>query len=204
MFLTHVQPVYSEVMTQEPLRAPILGEPLAIELANTRFVLRGRPRDGLASAADLAAWLTAMEARLPAHPNGSPPEVTAADLTAARRVRDAVRALLDAWTSRAELHEGACRVLEAAASTAPRWLAVESGPPPTLAVRTSARPVTAVIALLAEDALRLVVQDTAHAVRACVRPECSLFFVKDHPRRTRCSPACSDRARAARRYAKRA
>jgi predicted RNA-binding Zn ribbon-like protein len=34
-------------------------------------------------------------------------------------------------------------------------------------------------------------------------PGCALFFLKDHPRRERCNPACGNRVRAARAYRKR-
>jgi predicted RNA-binding Zn ribbon-like protein len=39
-------------------------------------------------------------------------------------------------------------------------------------------------------------------LRACLAPACVLYYVQDHPRRSWCSAACGNRARAARHYAR--
>jgi predicted RNA-binding Zn ribbon-like protein len=54
------------------------------------------------------------------------------------------------------------------------------------------------LAELAESAISLFTGPGLAALRACQGPRCVLFYVKNHPRRTWCSPACGNRARAAR------
>ena len=51
---------------------------------------------------------------------------------------------------------------------------------------------------LAAEAVRFFGSDPQ--LRACLAPGCVLYFVKDHPRREWCGPACGNRARAARHY----
>jgi hypothetical protein len=79
--------------------APILGEPLPLELANTRFAHRGHEHEGLREPADLAAWLRQVWERLPAGlPGHDLDRIGPEELTAARALRDALRTLFTAAT----------------------------------------------------------------------------------------------------------
>src|SRR5919106_3729587 len=70
---------------------PALGEPLAIEFANTLFTDGGRPLDALTTPAALTRWLQTnaerIDAPLPRRPG-------AGDLERARELRTIIRALL--------------------------------------------------------------------------------------------------------------
>jgi predicted RNA-binding Zn ribbon-like protein len=189
LVLTHTTARYSENIVEPPL----LGEPLPLELANTRFKRRGVEHDGLATPEALAAWLARVGERLPFAEGLD--AVGAADHAAARALRDALRTLF-AGAREAD----AVATVNATIRAAPTWQELS----PDGAVTAVAAPgVPAALALIAQQAVLLLSGPDAGTVRACAGPECMLFYRKDHPRRAWCSPRCSDRARAARHYARR-
>ncbi len=183
---------------------PLLGEPLALEFANTRFVARGHEHDGLLAPDDLAGWLRRVGNRLP---HGvTEPDLDAigpARLAAARDLREAIRTLLSAATARTALDPEAAQALNRVVAEAPEWHELTVHPAPALAARTSTDLISAALASIASDAVHLLGSPSAEALRACSAPGCVLFFRKDHPRRTCCSTRCSNRVRAARHYARR-
>lgn len=182
---------------------PLLGEPLALEFANTRFVARGDEHDGLLEPEDLADWLRRVGDRL-AHGTTERElcAIDAAHLAAARDLRDAIRTLLAAAVARAPLNPQAAQVLNRVVAKAPEWQELSVHPVPGLVTRTCTDFVGAALASIASDAVRVLGGPSAEAVRACSAPGCVLFFRKDHPRRTCCSTRCSNRVRAARHYAR--
>jgi predicted RNA-binding Zn ribbon-like protein len=58
-------------------------------------------------------------------------------------------------------------------------------------------PAAGVIAALGID---LLAGESRGRLRACLAPNCVLYFVKEHTRREWCSPGCGNRARVARHY----
>lgn len=187
--------------TPEP---PLLGEPLALEFANLRFTVRGREHDGLEAPDDLAAWLRRVGERL-AHPirESHLAGIRPADLAAARALRDASRRLLAEVVNGAPLDPTAAEVLNRTVREAPAWHELSVDPAPGTACRTGADPVRAALTTIASDAIGLLGGAQAATLRACSGPGCILYFRQDHPRRTCCSPRCSNRVRAARHYARR-
>ncbi len=187
--------------TPEP---QLLGEPLALEFANLRFVARGREHDGLKTPEDLAAWLKRVGERV-SHPldERDLAGVGPAHLAAARDLRDASRRLLSAAVTGAALDPSAAEVLNRIVREAPEWHELSVHPVPGVSSRTSADPVRAALTTIASDAIGLLGGARAATLRACSAPGCILYFRKDHPRRTCCSVRCSNRVRAARHYARR-
>jgi predicted RNA-binding Zn ribbon-like protein len=183
--------------------APILGEPLPLELGNTAYAVRGRPRDGLQTAEHLATWLGDVRARL-AVPlaDADLRGVTDDDLIFGRELRDAIRLLAAAAAADRIADPDAVATLNRHARQTPRWQELRVDPEPHVTVGTAGRPVAAALATLAEDAIHLFAGPLRHEVRACQGPGCVLYFVRDAPRREWCSPGCGNRARAARHYAK--
>jgi predicted RNA-binding Zn ribbon-like protein len=206
--------------TAEPTRAPLLGEPLSVELMNTIWADDGGVHDALGTDSEAQAWLHAIGPRLTdAAPSaaawlatGRPADLgtTAVDL---RRLRDALRrlaadvtqdprptaasAIPDRDTARATLND--------LAAAAPPWPALEwsadGAPERTLHV---AHPAGAgIAALLASEFITMLTGDERAQLRACLAPRCVLYFTKDHNRREWCSPGCGNRARAARHYQRR-
>jgi predicted RNA-binding Zn ribbon-like protein len=181
----------------------MLGEPLPIELGNTMYAVRGRLRDGLQTVEHLAAWLHDMRTRLPmALSDSDLADLTEANLAAARQIRQAVRLLAAATVDGISLDPEAVATLNQQAGRVPRWRELWLDPEPHLVVCGTGRPVGAVLAALAEEALALFAGPHRQDLCACRGPGCVLFFVRDHPQRHWCSAGCGNRARAARYYAR--
>jgi predicted RNA-binding Zn ribbon-like protein len=163
---------------------PLLGEPLAIELANTWY---GEGEvDFLAEPALATRWIGA------AVPDDASP-LTTRDAAVLRRLRDAVRALILAVLREAPLDAAAIAVVNdgaAAACAHASWVdgaaqVVFRGPP---LARAQARLATSCVELLAARV----------AVRQCEGPGCFMLFVQQHRHRRFCHDGCSHRARQAR------
>ncbi|GAA4602288.1 CGNR zinc finger domain-containing protein [Actinoallomurus liliacearum] len=194
--------------------APLLGEPLPIELMNTLWGDRGGVHDALDGSAGAEAWLRAVLPRIE--------PMTASDLDAlpkedldhlARRLlglRDALRRLAAEATgdlrpaAAAPIREleAAVAVVNEAARAVPRWSALTWTPGEAAGRLTHAdgRAADATVSAIAEEAIDLFCGDDRLRLRACPAPGCVLYFRKDHPRREWCSAACGNRARAARHY----
>ncbi|MEO3803537.1 CGNR zinc finger domain-containing protein [Nonomuraea sp. B1E8] len=183
--------------------APLLGEPPPIELGNTAYAVRGRPKDGLQSVEHLSAWLRDMRPRLTVQLDDADIHgVTDHDLHLARELRDAILTLVTATVNDRALDPDAVATLNRHTRQTPRWRELRTAPEPHTTVRSSGRRVAAALAALAEDAADLFAGPLRHQLRACRGPGCVLHFVHDTPRREWCSPGCGNRARAARHYAK--
>ncbi|MGW4115968.1 CGNR zinc finger domain-containing protein [Actinosynnema sp. NPDC004786] len=185
--------------------APLLGEPLPVELMNTLFADRDGVHDALRDRDGVTAWLHAVHHRTD-HPS-APGEPTAADHDRLVALRDALRRLAaevteDPRPAAADPHglHAAVSVLNETAADTPRWSALSWTPEPSRHTRTAGRAVAAVVSAIAEDAIALFGGDGRHRLRACLGPGCVLYFLKDHPRREWCSAGCGNRARSARHY----
>jgi predicted RNA-binding Zn ribbon-like protein len=181
---------------------PLLGEPLPVELVNTRFTQRGVPVDGLATRQDLAAWLAAHRGQFEADVDL---DAAARRLEEVRALRDTLRELVAAVVAGKRPAARAIATLNRLSRQAPTtlrldWPAADS---PSVTVQpASSDPAAAVLAQLAGAGIRLLGGPDRQRLRACQAPGCVLFFVKRHPRREWCSEACGNRARAARHYAR--
>ncbi|MFC9298250.1 CGNR zinc finger domain-containing protein [Streptomyces sp. NPDC057011] len=175
---------------------PLTGEPLALDLLNTRTA----EGDLVADPEGLAAWLAEQAGRLT--PLG---EVGAAEVAAARAVREAARAALDAVRDGQRPPADALHALNEAMAAAPahRELAwtLETGL--TTAPSRTATPARRLAAELAEAAADLLTDPRVGSIRACEAQDCVLLFLPAHPRRRWCvAAACGNRARVARYYAR--
>jgi predicted RNA-binding Zn ribbon-like protein len=203
--------------------APLLGEPLPVELMNTVWADRDRVHDALADPAEALAWLRAAATRteLPAGDISAPTRAAEArtligDL---RDLRDALRRLAADVTddprpdrrpvSRPAADRAAVVSRAAAVSTinrvaavAPAWpeLSWPADGPATRQVRTRSPATQALLSLIASQAVALFTAAGQPPLRACLAPGCVLFFVQHHPRREWCSSGCGNRARVARHY----
>lgn len=177
---------------------PLLGEPIALDLVNTRVRRQGEIVDLLDTPAALAAWLRHEHERLP-----WAGAVTRGDVAAVRELRDAVAALLDAAQQRIPAPAGALHSLNAAlahghaASLRLGWTDTQ---PRLVAPRARTRR-SVLLHALAADAVALLTGPNAKRVRQCAHPDCILRFVAANPRRRWCCDAtCGNRARVARHY----
>ncbi|HEY1175828.1 MAG TPA: ABATE domain-containing protein, partial [Phytomonospora sp.] len=99
--------------------------PLAIELANTTYAVRGVVQDGLRTREDLTAWLTRLAPRLP----GAPDAVGPADLAAARALRDAIRGLARSFEDGEAPDPAEVATVNLAARAAPHWTELRAAAP---------------------------------------------------------------------------
>jgi len=166
------------------------GEPLAIDFANTRRASRGVPVELLPDPAALAAWLLD---HLGDDLTGA---LGQAELEGFVAMRDAIRALALAANDEQTDPPDAAAIVNAAA--APSWPQLVDG---AAVQRTEAAAVDAALAAIARSAITVFGGPDRQDVRACGRrPICIKFFVKNHPRRDYCSPACANRARVSRHH----
>jgi predicted RNA-binding Zn ribbon-like protein len=179
---------------------PLLGEPLAVELVNTRFAQRGVPVDGLATQQDLAAWLAAHRDQFEADVDL---DAAARHLQEVRALRDTLRELFAAVVAGQRPDARAIATLNRLSRQAPTasQLHWSLGGQPSVTVQPAGSdPGAVVLAQLAGAGIGLLGGPDRARLRACQGPGCVLFFVKQHPRREWCSAACGNRARAARHY----
>jgi predicted RNA-binding Zn ribbon-like protein len=182
----------------EGYAGPLRDEPLAVELHNTLYASGGQAIDGLAEAASAAAWLTALQPRLPVAAGALPSPAELIEL------RQPVRAVLHALIESRPPDRDVLERLNAAserARYAPVASSGEGWPTAAVSYGTASR-ADRVLAAFAADALDIATGPRRHLLRACGAPGCVLMFIKDHPRREWCSAACGNRARQARHYAR--
>ena len=178
-------------------RFPLLGEPLSLDLVNTRVRRGGIDVDLLETPAALAAWLRAESARLAW--SGA---VGAADLQAVRGLRATLAVVLAARRDGARPAAAALRQLNmalAVPATTSRLAWPATGPRLVRPSATSQR--DALLQVLAADAVAILIGPSAKLLRECAHPDCVLQFVANHPRRRWCSATgCGNRARVAQHY----
>jgi predicted RNA-binding Zn ribbon-like protein len=165
-------------------------------LADTVVTTTDPPNDLLVDDARARQFWALQAARLPA--GAAPPS-----LAATRRLRDAIRAVLDARLVSERSPDGAVAAINAAAAAAPtsprlvigtngltqdeRWHATDAG--------------LITLAAAAHSAIQLLTSDAVGRLRRCANPACSMLFVAETPRRQWCTPnICGNRARVARHY----
>jgi predicted RNA-binding Zn ribbon-like protein len=173
----------------------------AVELMNTVWADRAGVHDALTDAAELRVFLAGLGVR-----DADRLRVVGSELAATRVLRDALRRLAASVT---EDHRPAAATgmsERAAVAAVNRALAATPAPtlrrsPDGLLLTVDDRSVPAVLGRIAEQGAALVA-GPAGPLHACFAPGCVRYFVKDHPRREWCGPACGNRARAARHYAR--
>jgi len=195
-------------------KAPLLGEPLPVELMNTVWADRDGVHDALRDPDGPRSWLRAVAPRTDLLTPADLDALTGPDLDRLGRqltsLRDALRRLAAEATAdpRAaaasairDLPE-AVTVLNRAAAGTPHWaeLSWPPGRAPARRTRTAGQPAFAAVSAIAAEAVALFAGDTRTLLRPCLAPSCVLYFVKNHPRREWSSPACGNRVRAARHY----
>ena len=175
-----------------------LGEPLAIDLANTVMTVpRGETVDLLGGPDDLRRWTSAEEDRLGNY------TFDPADLAEFRELRDAVRELLGAAAKGTGLPSPALRHLNRVSATAPvaPQLIVGSDGNEGVAEWTDTRDgLASALGQIARSTIALLSGSEREQLKICGAPSCGMFFLGA---RRWCCSACGNRARAARHYRRR-
>ena len=172
-----------------------LGEPLAIDLANTVMVVReGDEVELLATRDDLRRWLEAQRPRL------GDCGFAIRHLDEFRALRDAVRTLLTASVEGAAPPRQAREHLNAASLAAPIAPQLEQGNDGQLETIEQVRqgdPLAELLATLARSAMALLTGADRERLHVCRAPSCGMLYLGQ---RRWCCAACGNRARAARHY----
>jgi predicted RNA-binding Zn ribbon-like protein len=170
-------------------------------LGNATYVARSIPRDGLTTPAHLGAWLRDVRARLSTRLGDADLlACTAADLAAARDLRDCIRALADATVHGKRPAPSKVAALNAHVRAAPRWRELSWHAEPIATEKGQAPPIRQALGEIAAQAVELFSGPDRESIRACPAPGCVLYFLRQHARREWCSAGCGNRVRAARHY----
>jgi predicted RNA-binding Zn ribbon-like protein len=195
--------------------APLLGEPLPVELMNTIWADRDGVHDALGEATGTEAWLRAVAPRIDLLVDGSLDALTAADIDGlAERLcglRNALRRLAaeatgdprPAAVSPVTELDTAVEEVNKVAAAVPQWSALAWNPgetPSRVTCTGGGEAAAAAVSAIAEQAIDLFAHSDRLRLRACLAPGCLRYFIKDHPRREWCATPCGNRARAARHY----
>jgi predicted RNA-binding Zn ribbon-like protein len=176
---------------------PLLGEPVSLDLVNTRIRTGAAATDLLDQPRALSAWLAAESGRV--QWSGS---VDATDLLAVRALRDAIAELLTARRNHTRPSPDALRALNTvllASATATGLTWTDHGPLATTCPARLQR--DALLYAIAMDAVAVLTSPDAELLRTCAHPDCTLQFLARNPRRRWCSATtCGNRARVARHY----
>lgn len=177
---------------------PLMGEPLALDLVNTRVLQDGQFVDLLETPKALACWLQAE------HPRLAWAKVPSEDdLAAVRALRDVIDALLGAFAAGATPAPDDLTTLNRALAQPGARARLHWTPEGPRAVTTTGNGCAALLHALALDAVQLLVGPDAGRIRECAHPACRLRFVARNARRKWCSAAtCGNRARVSRHYAR--
>ncbi|MGV9820993.1 CGNR zinc finger domain-containing protein [Nocardia xishanensis] len=176
---------------------PLIGEPLALDLVNTRPL----GTDLLATTEQLADWLARESER---HPELALDRPTPADLAAVHDVRDRIAAVLDAILHDRRPPATALRALTAAQAAAPAVRHLDwDGAAVVATPHRDGPPAARLSAVLAEAAADLLTDPALAKLKCCEADDCALLFLPAHPKRRWCSPErCGNRVRVARYYRK--
>lgn len=175
----------------------LLGEPLALDLVNTRVRRNGANVDLLDTPSALSAWLRAERERV-----AWMGAADGADLEAVLTLRDAIDRLLRARRARTQPPRISLnRVNQALSSKVARGRLCWSATGPFLKPPSARARRDALLGMLAADALTLLAGPEAGRVRECAHADCILQFVTRNRRRIWCSGAsCGNRSRVAKHY----
>jgi predicted RNA-binding Zn ribbon-like protein len=187
------------IVAWTPDDLPLIGEPLAVELANTRYG-DGRDRiDFLANPRLIAMWF----AHVPAAPR-LPARLTPRDAELLRDLRDATHALIGRRVDGLPPSIAAVETLNRHAARGPRTLRLDvAAGGVRIGSSSTARGIDAVLGHLAHEAITLLGGPDAARLRRCDHPECTMAFVQQHRRRRWCHPSCGHRTRQASYYRRR-
>lgn len=210
-------------MSVDTTRAPLLGEPLPVELMNTVWADRDGVHDALADPAEATAWLRAAAPRIEITPAELRPPAGDAEtgtvISDLRDLRNALRQLAAEvtgdrrsagrpGTEPAASRAVAVSTINRAAAAAPAWPALSwpDDAPATRQLHSRGPAARILLAAIASQAISLFAEPDPPGrsgqprLRACRGPGCVLYFVQQHPRREWCSAGCGNRARVARHY----
>lgn len=188
-----------ESLSPGPDELPILGEPFAVELANTWYRAGDEYTDFLGDDLMRAWFAHAPEARGVRLPRRLPASAAAG----IRDSRDAVRQLLEAAADGERPAAGSRSMarLDRASRTAPAFVRLDlEGDAFEWSLDYQGSGGDTVLAEVAGRCILFLGDARIADVRRCARPTCSMLFVQRHRSRRFCHESCAHRVRQARYY----
>ena len=181
-----------------PARPVLVGEPLAVDLVNTRTATA----DLLVTPDDLRAWLARQTDRLGDPDSADRAALGPADVAAVRDLREHVADALAHLRRDDAPPAAAMEGINDAQRAAPSIRQISADGPSVTAVPVrTGRPGAPLVAWLAEAAADLLAGGDVARLRECAADDCVMLFVAANPRRRWCTPdICGNRARVARHY----
>lgn len=175
---------------------PMGAEPLvALDLADTVMTATRPETDLLGRPEEVAIWWSLQAGRLPDAPTP--------DLTAVRRLRTAVRDLLDSHLEGRAPRATSVEDINAIAASVPTSPRLVSGVEPHSELRWhTEQGGNAALAAIARETIDLLTSpDRLARLRRCANPTCSMLFIAETTRRQWCTAnICGNRMRVARHY----
>ncbi|MHA6804690.1 CGNR zinc finger domain-containing protein [Salinifilum ghardaiensis] len=177
--------------------APLVGEPLALDLVNTRPVTG----DLLTTLDELRAWLRLQGDRFP-EVREVLAQLAEEDVAEVRAIREHAADALARVRRGERPAEADLAALNHAQGAAPLLSELSwNGSTTTATRRRIGAPGTRLVGWLAEAAADLLSDPAVTTIRECAADDCVLLFLPAHSRRRWCSAArCGNRARVARHY----
>lgn len=172
----------------------LVGEPLAVDLADTVKMSFDPPRDLIQDAEQNEFFWRIEQAQLPEGAG-------VADLMSTKQLRAAIRKLFDAKVDGTPLDADALQLINklAAAATAQPQLSTSGGIPVPQVIWISETPGALSLAVAARSAIDVLTGPNADRLRRCASHTCSMFFVALNAKRQWCtSDGCGNRERVAR------
>ena len=175
---------------------PILGEPFAVEFANTLYDSGGEVIDFLGTIELARLWFEHAPA---AEGFVVPRRLSREDLSLVREIRNAVHRVLVGCVDDSGVAARDVEKLNGYARTAPVFLQLQPSTAGTWQASLShtGRSVDSLVAGVATRSISFVGSDEFVLVRRCERTPCPMFFVQLHHRRRFCHDGCSHRQRQA-------
>ncbi|MDW5314529.1 CGNR zinc finger domain-containing protein [Rhizobium sp. PL01] len=180
---------------------PFVGEPLALDLVNTR-PLTGEGRvDLLETGEGLRLWLESEAERIPVLSAAESAAIEVGDFRPIIAVRDYITSAITHLRDGKPVPIKDIDGLNAAMRAAPVMSQLVWSDRPVLSSERVGAPTIRLAGFLAEDAAALLAGGEAALIRKCAAEDCVMLFVGTNTRRRWCSAArCGNRVRVSRYY----
>lgn len=177
---------------------PLVGEPLALDLINTR----NADGEHLATPEDLRAWLGLEAGRFPEARDLAAAGLGEPELAAVHELRDHTARVLERVRRGERPPQDALDAINRAQRAAPAVTELAwDGGAVTATRRRDGSTADRLAAWLADAAADLLANPAVTTIRKCEADDCVTLFLPAHPRRRWCAAArCGNRVRVARHY----
>ncbi|WP_428428028.1 CGNR zinc finger domain-containing protein [Pararhizobium sp.] len=180
---------------------PFTGEPLALDLVNTRPLTAEGRVDLLETDAGFRLWLDAEAERLSVLSAAESAALQVGDIAAIVAVRDHTASAIAHMRDGKPVPIKDINGLNAAMRAAPVMRQLAWSDPPVLSSERAGAPAVRLAGFLAEDAAALLASGEVALIRQCAAEDCVMLFVGTNARRRWCSAArCGNRVRVSRYY----